>query len=308
MVRCVSVMAVVCLATALLTTDVAANPVLLIPEDTGDTVGMYDPTDGHYLGDLITAFPPAATNQTPINSVLGPDGLIYTSDQVEDRVSRHSKAGAVVDVYTDNAASGIDNVRGIAFRDSDLFVVSANETVIARFNAAGVRQVDFVTGVDAFDILFLDDGRALVSDLGADEVVLYDAAGVFVSTLVSSVDGLDFPEQICEISTGQWAVTGFNSDEIYFFGLAGFGSKVPSPVENPRAAFALGNGNLLVTSMDGVHEVTMAGALVETERSGVSARYIERVDLDEESEPPVAEPAGLGVLGAVLGLALRRRR
>ena len=42
--------------------------VLLIPESTGDTVGMHDPYDGTYLGDLIQG---AGTLSTPIFAIMG---------------------------------------------------------------------------------------------------------------------------------------------------------------------------------------------------------------------------------------------
>ena len=87
---------------------------LLIPETTNDTIGMYDPFDGTYLGDFSDG---GGVLIKAINAQLGPDGYIYVSDQNIGAVFRFNLDGT----YFDTFISGQYNVRGFDFRDGHLF-------------------------------------------------------------------------------------------------------------------------------------------------------------------------------------------
>lgn len=267
----------------------AGQPFLLIPESTNDTVGMYDPFDGSYLGDLIVSQGEMAT---PINAVLGPDNLIYLSDQVADSVFRYDLNGELIDVFA-GPDDGLNNIRGIAFRDGELFVTSGDDYV-ARFDSSGNRLPDFINdGSDPFDIFFLDDGRALLSDIAGDQVRLYDADGTFASTVFA----VNFPEQIQQmVSTGHYLNASFSGDWLTEFDVDGtiFRQIV---FDAGRGIYELGNGRWLATSGSGVFSIDPDTLDVITIRSGISARFIELVP-----EPATALLVSLGVLG------LRRRR
>jgi len=244
--------------------------VLMIPESTADVVGMYDPYDGTYMGDMITANPGFST---PINAVQGPDGNIYVSDQIADAVFVFNPDGEYLYTYAD-ASDGLNNIRGIAFRDGELFVTSGDDYV-ARFNGPHSRIPDFINdGSEPFDIFFLPDGSALLSDIYSttDNVRLYDAAGVFQRVIFTT----DFPEQIMDDPAlpGAFLNVAFSADVITDFDLDG---TIWSSVfyNAGRGIYRLGNGNLLATAGDGVYEVDPAtGAIIELEHAG-SGRFIE---------------------------------
>lgn len=277
---------------ALTTAAMATEPFLLIPDSTADVVGMYDPFDGTFLGNLITQPPPEGFS-TPINAVLGPDGNIYVSDQVKDSVFVYDMGGNYLYTYAD-ASDGLNNIRGIDFRGGHLFVTSGDDYV-AEFDGPHSRLPDFINdGSDPFDILFLPDGRSLLTDIGGDNVRLYDTDG----TLIQELFSVDFPEQVQfdSLGPGDFLSASFSADLIHDFDLDGTIYQT-TPWDSGRGVFRLGNGNLLATNGRGVFEIDPAtGAIIEQENSG-SARFIELVP----------EPGAL-VLLALGGLVVLRRR
>ena len=143
-------------------------PYLLIPDSTSDMVGMYSPVDGTYLGDMFEVPQIYGSSSTPINAVPGPDGYIYVSDQVQDAVFRFDMDGNFFDVFADNT-DGLNNVRGIDFRDGLLYVTSGDDYV-AVFDAPHNRLADFINdGSDPFVMLLseLRDRQAPIT-IGSD--------------------------------------------------------------------------------------------------------------------------------------------
>lgn len=277
------------LVVALVAAPALAQGYLLIPESSNDTIGKYDAFDGTYLGVFATH-----GSGTPINAVLGPDNLIYVSDQIGDSVTRYDLDGNFRDVFAD-ADDGLNNVRGIDFRGDHLFVTSGDDYV-AEFDADGNRLDDFINdGSDPFDIHFLPDGRALLADIAGstDNVRLYNADG----TLAEELFSVNFPEQVQSDSLlpGAYLNASFSADLITDFDLDG---TIVSQFEwnGGRGIYRLGNGNLLATAGDGVFELDKTtGDIVEVENEGVSARFIEFV------------PEPTSALLLLLGLAFRRR-
>lgn len=259
---------------------------LLIPDSTADMVGMYDPFDGTYLGDLIDG---TGLFSTPINAILGPDGNIYVSDQVADSVFVFDIAGNYLSTYADST-DGLNNIRGIDFRDDHLFVTSGDDYV-AEFDGPHSRLPDFINdGSDSFDILFLPDGTSLLADIQGttDNIRLYNADG----TLNKEIFKVSFPEQVQVDADlpGAFLNAAFSADQITDFDL-------DSTIVNTwffnsgRGIYRLGNGNLLATAGDGVWEMDpLTGALIQQENTG-SARFIELIapksffsDVDQISE------------------------
>lgn len=243
---------------------------LMIPESTGDVIGMYDPYDGTYLGDVITANPGF---NTPINAIKGPDGNIYVSDQTADAVFVFDPAGQYLYTYA-NAADGLDNVRGIAFRAGELFV-TCGAGFTARFNGPHSRLPDFINdGTDPFDVHFLPDGSALLADImgSTDNVRLYDAAGVFQYVLFA----VNFPEQISDdpVTPGEFLNASFSANVIKDFDLSG-AVHSSLPWSGGRGVYRLGNGNLLATSGTGTFELDAATGVVIEQQHGGSGRFIE---------------------------------
>jgi hypothetical protein len=256
------------------------NPVLLIPDSTSDTVGMFDPYDGTYLGDFLTVPQIHGTLSTPINAVPGPDGNIYVSDQVQDAVFVFNSTGTFLYEYA-NDTDGLDNIRGIAFRGTHLFVTSGNDYV-AEFDGPHSRLPDFINdGSDPYDLFFLDDGRALLADIqgSTDNVRLYHANG----TLDTELFQISFPQQIMNdtVSPGLYLNAAFSGDQITDFDLDGTISQTTF-FNGGRGIYRLGNGNLLATAGDGVWEIEPGtGTIIENKKGG-SARFIEYYGLTQE--------------------------
>ena len=296
------------LAICLMSTTLAqAASVLLIPESTNDTVGMYSVQDGTYLGDLIG---PQASFGTPINAVQGPDGNIFVSDQLNDNISVFSQSGDLLRVFPDPTNNDVlDNVRGITFRDGVLFATvgsGANSSAIARFDpATGAFLGNFVEPGDPslsspFDIFFFDDGSSLIGGIDSDNIGLFDENGTFIRNVLT---GTPFPEQIEQLDNGNMIYADFSLNAIREFDLMG---NIISECElgGARGVFGLGNGQVLATSGAGVTSIDLSTCAATVVRDGVSARFI-----DEFAVVPVpaALPLLLTGLGA-LGLFGRRRR
>ena len=269
-------------------TSLSSAGYLLIPDSTSDTVGMYDPYDGGYLGDLIDN---TGLFSTPINAVLGPDGNIYVSDQVKDSVFRFDAAGNYIDTFV----SGYNNIRGMDFRGDHLFVTSGDDYV-AEFDATGSFVSNFIQdGSDPFDIFFLDDGRSLLANIQGtdDDIRLYDADGMGFSSLFA----ISFPEQIQSMpSTGHYLNASFSDNVIVEFDLAG-NIHNQWAFSGGRGVYELGNGNLICTNGSGIWSLDTGSGALTAIREGVSGRFIEFVPA----------PGALSLLG-LAGLATRRRR
>ena len=248
--------------------------VLLIPNSSDNSIGMYSPVDGTFLGWFIEAYAPF---YTPICAIAGPDDKIYISDQFEDAIFVFDRQGNYVQTYADGT-DGLNNIRGIDFRDGHLFVTSGDD-YIAEFDGPHSRLPDFVNdGSDPFDILFLEDGRALVADIqgSTDNVRLYGADGVLEQQLFS----IDFPEQIqfdLPSAVGDYLNASFTGDQISDFHIDGT-IVLSTPWDSGRGVYRLENGNYLATSSAGVFEIDpSSGAEIEQENTG-SSRFIELIE------------------------------
>gem|GEM_PF-6736903 len=274
---------------------------LMIPDSTADTVGKYDAYDGTYLGDIING---AGYFSTPINAIIGPDGNIYVSDQVADSVFVFDTSGTYLFTYAD-ASDGLNNIRGIDFRGTHLFVTSGDDYV-AEFSGPHTRLPDFINdGTDPFDILFLTDGRSLLADIqgSTDNIRLYSASGVLLQILFV----IAFPEQVQTDSVlpGAYLTAGFSANFIDDFELTGTIVQTTS-YSGGRGVYRLGNGNLLATSSAGVQEIQSGtGTIIQTEKTG-SCHMIElstppgNLPPNEPNTPNPAHGATNVALNAVL--------
>jgi len=251
------------------------DDILLIPNSSDDNVGMYDPEDGTFLGLFITGF---ENFLTPICAITGPDSNIYISDQVADAIFVFDLEGNYLSTYADYS-DGLNNIRGIDFRGDHLFVTSGDDYV-AEFDGPHSRLTDFINdGSDPFDIMFLEDGRALLSDIqgSSDNVRLYNSDGSLIEQLFS----ISFPEQIQIdlLDPGAFLNASFSGNQVTNFKLDGSIHQV-TPWNSGRGSYRLGNGNLLVTSGDGVFEIEpVTGIIIEQKTMG-SARFIELYTAD----------------------------
>ncbi|MEM6795203.1 MAG: hypothetical protein AAF725_14585 [Acidobacteriota bacterium] len=264
---------------------------LLVPESTNRRVMAFDPT----TGDLVNAdfIPSDNTNlSTPIHAILSPTGQsILVSDQVEDAVQEYDLLGNYFGLFA--PAGGVntdvlDNIRGMALRaNGNLLVTVAsgpNAGAIAEFDTGGSYLGNFIEDGDGgldnpFDILLGVD--ALVSGIDSDTVHRFDLSGNYVDDL-TPVNS--FPEQLAIASTnGNVLIANFSGTEEGVIEVTTGGAAVgvydPASLDGYRGVYELPNGNILTTTSTGVHEIDRLGNLVETKIAGVSARFIEFVEL-----------------------------
>jgi len=271
---------------------------LLIPDSEADVIAMFNPEDGTYEGIFVENDTTGTQYDfaTPVNAVQGPDGNVYVSDQLSDIVY-------VFDGYGDflwvGAETGLNILRGIDFRNDTLFVTSGDDYV-AMFSGPDEFAGYFIQdGSDPFDIHFLSDGTCLLCNIQgtSDDIRHYEADGQSYTSLLS----VSFPEQVqADAGTADHYLNiAFSADQITEFLLDGTVVDTWS-LDGGRGIYRLGNGNLLATNGEGVHEIDPAtGSIIETEYDG-QGRFIELADL-----PVVATEGPAGAELTSPGLSLR---
>ena len=175
------------------------DDVLLIPDWTYDRVLGFDPVDGSFVGIIIPTDWHLASPKSAIPS--GRD-TIFVSDQVTDGVYEFDINGNYIATITDQASSGIDNIRGITIYDDYLYVTvyqGSHAQTIQRFDLNGGSQTTWTaTQISSpFDIHFRDND-ALVANAATDAIEQYDHGGTWTGTFVGS--GIEWPSQIYERS------------------------------------------------------------------------------------------------------------
>jgi hypothetical protein len=253
--------------------------VLLIADRLEDAIGMYDPMNGTYLGDFV---PPLTgsepyTMSSPNNAAQGPDGRIYVSDQLTDSILRFEADGSFESVFADQT-DGLDNVRGMDWRDDLLYVAiapSSDPDAIATFDMNGVRQPDFVTDQGScFDVLFLPTRTMMFADIDLDQVRLYDVDASSSTVLLS----VNFPQQIQPLDNGNFVVGTW--DSVVEFKADGGTLRTLLFSGATRGVYPLDNGEWLISWDDGVEAYNPnSGQLSAQVRVGAGFTKIERVTL-----------------------------
>jgi len=244
------------------------NRVLMSPV-AGESLGLFDPYNGNYLGSLCYI-----GTGTPINAVQGPDNNIYISYQVGDKVDIYDTTGAFVGNYA-SSANGLDNTRGIDFRDGHCFITngSSGTKTIEMSGPNTVHRIFIQDGSDPFDIYFLDNGKSLLADIAgsSDNVRIYDTNGTYIRNIFS----ISFPEQIQKdlAYPYRFLVAGFSTNNIQNFDTTGMVYRTWT-LSGARGVYRLGNGNILGTNGTAVYEIDSATGTATIKRSG-QGRFIE---------------------------------
>lgn len=274
--------------------------VLLIPEVDTDTVGMYSPVDGTYFGNRI--HDNESLLSSPIAAILGPDGLIYVSDNLTDAIRRYTTGGLFVDTFVplQPPPDGLDGVLGIEFHDDHLFVSSTGDLGINRkkineYDLAGNLIGRFMdagspAAYDARDFMFLGDDTVLVADEQptvnlTDRVLLFDVNGL---NPVPIITGLTQPEQLARLTSGNFLVCGSFSENIIEFDLGGtvinnfaIGDAVNGVHELENGLWIYSNGDF---SAKGVYTFDPATQTETQIVGGFEPSQIERVTLATDPE------------------------
>lgn len=267
--------------------------VLLIPDSGQNRVMAFDPE----TGDLLDAnFIPAQDEYltTPIHIILCVDETSFLiTDQVRDIVQRFSLEGEYIEVFA--PAGGVDNtildnIRGMLLRENGNYLVTVasggNAHAIPEFDDEGNFLGNFITAglgglAGPWSIIYREqDEDYLISASTSNAIHRYDSDGDFIDLFVSSIN---FPEQMQELDNGNVLVATFSAPSgVYEFDSDGEQIGFYGPVTGLRGVYELGNGNILITNSQGVHEIDRDGQLVETKLSGVNARFISFITTDDE--------------------------
>lgn len=297
-----------------------ADEVLLIPDSDGDRIMLFSPVDGTLIDPDFIPDPGVIDSidifDRPLNAILAENGNILVADQFSDLVAEFDETGAFVRVLSNGGSVNtmrLANVRGIETLDGSVIVSNAGsgnafaiKDNLQRYSlATGDAQDDFAFnqkgGVNSpFDVLVLPD-RVLAAIEGYDMVIEFDFNGAFTGIFAA---GIDFPQQINLTKDNTLLIAQFGGGFVTEFDQAGniLGNFDTPQTSLYRGAIDLDNGNLLVSTSTGVHEIGRNGLFVETEFAGSGMRFIERVDLQlpiRSGSAPDARPIAPGVVSDI---------
>jgi hypothetical protein len=299
---------------------------LLIPDQTTSTgrkVWAFDPFDGSLIN---SSYIPQNTTLfgTPREAIQSGVGTILVSDQVTDAVHEFNESGAFLRTVV--SASQVDNVRGIAVRNGQLFVTvgsGAGADTIQRFDQtpAGlyINQTTFTTFVDSpFDVAFRQNDLLITSFFNTNTKnplqfdvlsVPFPPGGAAPYTPINLVQsmGLSSTSQVTPLADGSFYVAGFNNTSntaptatagIYHFAANGVLIQRWLTPTGPRGVFPLGNGNIIYSDATGVRSLNPGTGVSTTITTGGNFHYVGFVP----------EPTALAALAPLGTLLIRRRR
>jgi outer membrane protein assembly factor BamB len=272
-----------------------ADGLLYVSNFGGTTVDRFDPALGTYQGPF--------TQGGPLNgasySKFGPDGNLYVSSFQTNEVLRYNgQTGAFIDSFA--AGNGLAGPATLAFRGDHLYVASLFGQQVLRFNGTTGAFVDVFAspatvpnpggGPDLppfpSDLLFLEDGRLLVTLTGQGGVAGFDGTTGQQLQYFAGGGGLVVPGQMLLLP----ALVAGDANRDGKVDLADFGLL--------KANFGTGTSRA-EGDFDGNGKVDLADFGILKENFGATPA----------APAPVPEPATLTLL--LLGLAglwLHRRR
>ena len=281
----------------------ATGQVLLAPSSSSGAqrLSTFDPFDGSLIN--LTFINGAGTWTTPKNAIDSGRGTIFISDQVTNSVYEYSASGSPLGTFV-GASQGLANIRGIAVRNSQLYVTVGGGSftnTIQRFDIGGpLNQTTWAGGLSSpFDIIFRAND-VLVSNSNAQDITRLDFSGTILNTTWNSPTTISFVQQLQEQANGDIAAAGFSVPAgLYIFDSSGVQQSTALAGRGLRGIYRLGNGNWLFTDGSGVFTFNPGTSAINQVAAG-SYQYIEFSSIP-------APGTGIAVLlgGVIL---LRRRR
>ncbi|WP_047547900.1 T9SS type A sorting domain-containing protein [Psychroserpens sp. Hel_I_66] len=252
---------------------------IAVAQSTRDVVILLDPTDGSVINnDFIDLTTLGAS--TP-KDILQVGDELWITDQIQDRIDRFDLTGTYVS--TIESTVGLDNLRGLALVNGEVWVCNAGSNngapgnAIVRFDTDGNLLGNYPTANSPFDVI--DTGtEAIISFINGDSIERFDYSGNSLSVITTSVD---FPQQLQYDSTsGSLLVAGFSPPSgIYQFNVSTGAQEYYLDLGSGlRGVIELDNGTLLASSSSGLFTVdttTNTFNNYNTENS----QYFSKVDL-----------------------------
>jgi subtilisin family serine protease len=283
--------------------------VLLVPNQTTGAVMAFDQQTGELLDEEFIPwhqFDPdrdSPFSYSPIHLLPNAtgDGFLL-SDQLRWVITEYDLAGNFRRVFaptTGERGEIIGNIRGMSWSPWGTLLVTVasgdNADSIVELDADGDYLGTFIPpGLDELDspwYVLPREGDILVSASGSEAIHSFALDG---TTANDRFAGLNWPAQLVELDNGNILTVNWSGGDgpgVREFDRDGnlIGRYVASG-SSYKGVHELGNGNLLVTTSTGVHEIDRVGEVFDTKASGIgTARYITHVRLPDAQ--PCVTPA-----------------
>jgi DNA-binding beta-propeller fold protein YncE len=172
---------------------------LLVSSFENDRVVQYG-----FISELNSVLVPSGSGSLNGTSKLicGPDGNLYVSSQLNDRILRYDGAtGGFIDVFVTQGSGGLNLPIGLGFGpDGNLYVVSNQNNSVRRYDGTTGAFIDvFVPNGSGLNnptgLVFGPDGNLYVSSLDGDKVLRFDGitGGPLGDFVTARSGGLDTP-------------------------------------------------------------------------------------------------------------------
>ncbi len=294
---------------------VRAQPFVIVSSDFSDSVPMYD-TSGTFIRNLVE--PGGGGLDSPQGIAVGPDGNVYVSSALNDKVLRYDgRTGAFLGAFVDGGA--LDRPWYLTFGpDQNLYVSSsATNQVLCYDGQAGalVRVAAQGGGLAAPDgISFEANGNMLVSRFpGIDSRVMRfnPQTGAFLGNVVNEPGLMGALEHRLSADGSRIFVSSFGTHEIREYDVAtgAFLRNFISgaPLNGPVGQLEMPDGSLLVSSWNNsaiLRYDADTGAPLGTFTQGGPVNHPNNMAILNIPEPASA----LGLLGALAALLRRVSR
>jgi uncharacterized repeat protein (TIGR01451 family) len=228
---------------------------------------------------------------TAKEAILSASGTsLLVSDQIADVVHEYDLLGNYVGVFAPIGGPNtaiLDNIRGMALRPNGNLLVTVgsggNIDAVAEFDTSGNYLGNFITAGDGglespFDI-YQRAGDWLADGSDNDYVQSFDlTTGDFI-TDIAPIN--NFPQQLVEAANDNILVANFGGTQVGVVELTPDGTLVGvyDPVTGLRGVYELPNTNLLVSTNNGIYEVSRAGTVVDTKYVGAGGQYLTFISL-----------------------------
>lgn len=293
--------------------------VLLIPNSGAATRGVmaFDPETGDLIDEEFiphVPFDPSSSLYTPFSIIPKPDGTGFLmSDQVRWVITEHDLDGSFRGVWAPTSGERdpdiMANTRGLALSPHGTVLVAVAAQThahsIVELDADGTFLGHFVAperdGMQGpWDVL-VRDGDVLVSASNSSAIHSFSPDGSAANPPFHA--DFNWPGQLQELPDGNVlaASWGGGGSTAGVWELSPDGELIgvyPGTGTGNQGVHPLGNGNILTTNSNGVHEIDRDGNLVETKHSAGRGRFVTHVALPDAL--PCSTPESLPWLSVTM--------
>lgn len=251
---------------------------------------LLDPADGSIIDPSFIDL--TALNPGTPKGILQVLEEIWVTDQLEDRIDRFDLSGA----YLSTINGGLDNIRGLAVVNSEVWVTNAGSNngapgnAIVRFDLTGNNLGFFSTSGSVFDIIDVG-GEVYISYISTEtKIERRDYSGTVLGNIVEE-GVVNFIQQM-EVNTANnsvyaavFSVTGGNSSGLYEFAISDGAILNYWSQGNLRGTAILNNDNVLVSNGAGVSILDPTSGNFTTVTSD-SSQFFGKLTLTPCTTPP----------------------